>query len=92
MKVNAIQGYQTNVIKNTKNFTNNDAVNLLKKELAPSMPEKTVNKYVETMKNICKKLNIQFKDLPINKEHPGNLNSEQSKAVCEEVFKFVALG
>lgn len=92
MKVNAIQGYQTNVVKTAKKFTNNDAINLLKKELAPSMPENSVNKYVETMKNICKKLNIQFKDLPINKEHPGNLNSEQSKTVCEEVFKFVALG
>lgn len=90
MKVQPIKTYSHT--KFNKQFTNNDAVNLLKKDLIPSMPEKTIASYIENMKNICKKLKIQFKDLPINKEHPGNLSREQSKAVCEEVFKLSLLG
>ncbi|MCQ2789789.1 MAG: hypothetical protein MJ229_05355 [bacterium] len=73
-------------------FTNEDAINILGKELEKSgMKADRVNVYLEFVKSICKKLNIQEKNLPINDEHRGNLTEEESFSVYEKIFNATIL-
>lgn len=94
MKVNAINSISQNnmVVKHSKKFTNADAEKLLRKELSPSMPKKSIDFYISRVRDICKKLKIQFKDLPINAEHSGKLNAKQTDEFCQEVFNIAILG
>ena len=93
MKVNAVQSYATNTVKkSTQKFSNNDARKLLKEELLPSMPENKINLYIEKVNKVCEKLKIQFNQLPINKEHPGNLSPDKNHEFCQEVLKLSLLG
>lgn len=94
MKVNAISPVLNNktVIKRAQKFTNSDAERLLRKELSTTMPEKSIDFYVSRVKDICKKLKIQFKNLPINAEHSGKLTPKQNDEFCQEVFNIAILG
>lgn len=60
-----------------KEFTNEDAMALMREELKNAMPEKELNAYMKTLDAACKQLEIEPKNLPINEEHPGNLTKDQ---------------
>ena len=62
-------------------FTNEDAMALMREELKDAMPEEELNTFMENLDGMCKYLNIEPKDLPINEEHPGNLTEDQRKQV-----------
>ena len=58
-------------------FTNEDAMALMRKELQDAMTEKELDNYMKTLDDACKQLEIEPKNLPINEEHPGNLTKDQ---------------
>lgn len=60
-----------------KEFTNEDAMNLMREELKDAMSEKELNSYMKNLEDACKQLEIEPKNLPINEEHPGNLTKDQ---------------
>ncbi len=64
--------------KNPKaEFSNEDAMALMRKELQDSMTEKELDTYMKNLDEACKQLEIEPKNLPINEEHPGNLTKDQ---------------
>ncbi len=58
-------------------FTNEDAMALMRKELQDAMTEKELDMYMKNLDEVCKQLEIEPKNLPINEEHPGNLTKDQ---------------
>lgn len=60
-----------------KEFSNEDAMNLMREELKDAMSEKELNSYMKNLEDACKQLEIEPKNLPINEEHPGNLTKDQ---------------
>lgn len=60
-----------------KEFTNEDAMALMRKELQDAMSEKELDTYMKNLDEACKQLEIEPKNLPINEEHPGNLTKVQ---------------
>lgn len=60
-----------------KEFTNEDAMALMRNELKDAMTEKELESYMKTLDDACKQLEIEPKNLPINEEHPGNLTKDQ---------------
>ena len=60
-----------------KEFTNEDAMALMREELKDAMSEKELNSYMKNLDEACKQLEIEPKNLPINEEHPGNLTKDQ---------------
>lgn len=60
-----------------KEFTNEDAMALMREELKDAMTEKELDNYMKTLDDACKQLEIEPKNLPINEEHPGNLTKDQ---------------
>ena len=67
--------------KKKEDYTNEDAMALMREELKDAMPEEELNTFMENLDGMCKYLNIEPKDLPINEEHPGNLTEDQRKQV-----------
>ena len=86
MKINAIAAPMAGKVVKA------DTTSMLKKELAPTMPKERIDYYIENLKGICNKLKISFNDLPINKEHPGNLPADKAQELSKEVFKICFLG
>lgn len=76
--------------KEKKEFSNEDAMALMREELKDSMPEKELNSFMEQLDGMCKYLEIEPKNLPINEEHPGNLTDDQRKQIFT-LLKFDAL-
>lgn len=60
-----------------KEFTNDDAMALMREELKNAMTEKELDAYMKNLDDACKQLEIEPKNLPINEEHPGNLTKDQ---------------
>ncbi len=60
-----------------KEFSNEDAMALMREELKDAMSEKELDTYMKTLDDACKQLEIEPKNLPINEEHPGNLTKDQ---------------
>lgn len=73
-----------------KEFSNEDAMALMREELKDSMPKKELNSFMEQLDGMCKYLEIEPKNLPINEEHPGNLTDDQRKQIFT-LLKFDAL-
>ena len=67
--------------KKKEEYTNEDAMALMREELKDAMQEEELNTFMENLDGMCKYLNIEPKDLPINEEHPGNLTEDQRKQV-----------
>lgn len=70
----------------TKSYTNEDALELMRKELKDAMSEKELDTYMTKLQESCKKLKIEPKDLPINEEHPGNLTEEQKAQLFSQTM------
>lgn len=75
---------------NKKEFSNEDAMKLMREELKDSMPEKELDTFMEQLDSMCKYLEIEPKNLPINEEHQGNLTDDQRKQIFT-LLKFDAL-
>lgn len=60
-----------------KEFTNEDAMALMREELKDAMSKKELDAYMKNLDDACKQLEIEPKNLPINEEHPGNLTKDQ---------------
>ena len=71
-------------------FSNEDAIKLLKTELQRYMTPKESDIYMKKIIGMCKELEIEPKNLPINEEHRGNLKDYQrqqmSFLVKEDIF------
>ncbi len=91
MRIGNIQYYTPPAIiwQKPAEFTNEAAIKLLGKELEKSMPKKNVEEYLKMIQKVCKKFNIQEKNLPINSEHPGNLSDEENFNLYESVIDSV---
>ena len=63
--------------KKKEEYTNEDAMALMRKELQDAMTEKELDMYMKNLDEVCKQLEIEPKNLPINEEHPGNLTKDQ---------------
>ena len=70
-------------------YTDNAAIDLFKKELKGQMPNNEIDEWVQKIKNICIDLKISPKNLPINKEHPGNLTIAQNKNLLNAIFSTI---
>ena len=93
MKIKSLQTFaQSGIAPAAAKYSNIDAVNLLKKELAPDMPDGIINLYISKVSRICRKLQIQFNQLPINKEHPDMLPPEKNSAFCREFYSLSIFG
>lgn len=75
---------------NKKEFSNEDAMKLMREELKDSMPEKELDTFMEQLDSMCKYLEIEPKNLPINEDHQGNLTDDQRKQIFT-LLKFDAL-
>ena len=53
-----------------KEFSNEDAMKLMREELKDSMPEKELDNFMGELNGMCEYLEIDPKNLPINEEHP----------------------
>ena len=53
-----------------KEFSNEDAMKLMREELKDSMPEKELDNFMGELNGMCEYLEIEPKNLPINEEHP----------------------
>ena len=73
-----------------KEFSNEDAMKLMREELKDSMPEKELDNFMGELNGMCEYLEIEPKNLPINEEHPGNLTDDQRKQIFT-LLKFDAL-
>ncbi len=73
-----------------KEFSNEDAMKLMREELKDSMPEKELDNFMGEFNGMCEYLEIEPKNLPINEEHPGNLTDDQRKQIFT-LLKFDAL-
>ena len=73
-----------------KEFSNEDAMKLMREELKDSMPEKELDNFMGELNAMCEYLEIEPKNLPINEEHPGNLTDDQRKQIFT-LLKFDAL-
>lgn len=73
-----------------KEFSNEDAMKLMREELKDSMPEKELDNFMDELNGMCEYLEIEPKNLPINEEHPGNLTDDQRKQIFT-LLKFDAL-
>ena len=73
-----------------KEFSNEDAMKLMREELKDSMPEKELDNFMGELNGMCEYLEIEAKILPINEEHPGNLTDDQRKQIFT-LLKFDAL-
>lgn len=58
-------------------FSNEQAIKLIREKLAECMTKKELDIYMDKLGEICQKLGIEPKDLPIDKEHQGNLKDYQ---------------
>lgn len=67
-------------------FSNEEALSCIRNELCQNLQEKEVKNLLGIVKVVCKRLNIQVKDLPINEVHKGNLTPEQNFTVYEEIL------
>lgn len=71
----------------SKQLTDEFVINSLKEELAATMNKSEIEKWVGNVLNICKKLKIEPKRLPINKDLPGNLTKEESHKFVNMIFQ-----
>lgn len=76
-----LQGPDKDVFEKStkKEFSNDDAMKLMREELKDAMSEKELDNYMEFLAKSCEQLEIEPKNLPINEEHPGNLTEDQRK-------------
>lgn len=65
----------------TEDFSDKDALELLREELAKCMNEEKLDSYMQKIKEICELSGIAPRDLPINKEHPGSLEGCQQQQI-----------
>lgn len=70
-----------------KQLTDEFVLSSLKAELAITMNKSEIEKWVGHVLNICKKLKIEPKRLPINKDLPGNLTKEESHQFANMIFR-----
>ena len=71
------QSQNQDTFSKTHRFTNDDALRLLRTELQECMNSRELDIYIKKIVEMCKRLEIEPKNLPINKEHPGNLKDYQ---------------
>ncbi|MEI8377420.1 MAG: hypothetical protein WCF95_02675 [bacterium] len=70
----------------TEPLTDEFVLSLLKKELGKDMPDKEANNWIIKIKQICKKNNINIKNLPINEDYKGSLSEQENSNLFTEVF------
>ena len=89
--LNNNRNFNGNIATTMKNieYTDNAAIDLFKKELKGQIPNNEIDEWVQKVKNICLELNISPKNLPINKEHPGNLTIMQNKNLFTAIFSTI---
>ena len=63
-------------------FSNEDALKLLRTELQKCMTSEEAEDYMKKIENICNRLGIEPKKLPINKNHPGGLEDYQWQQIA----------
>ena len=82
-----LQGPDRDVFEKSvkKEYSNEDAMALMREELKDAMSEKELNSYIKMLEEACKKLEIEHKDLPINEEHSGNLTPVQRAQLFAEM-------
>ncbi len=54
--------------------------------MGESIPRQERIGWVKAIRDICEKHKIKPRNLPINKEHPGNLTPEQNSNIFTEIF------
>ncbi len=96
LKTKKVNFSGTSLISKTAKLTDEKALKILTKELADGMSKQRINHWLNQVKQICKKFDIRPKDLPLNKEHPGNLTDDQNanivKEICYNLFNDIIPG
>ena len=75
-KVNFQRRNQDTFTKSSS-FSNEDALRLIRTELQNYMEQEDIDIYMKKLQEMCNRLGIEPKKLPINKNHPGDLKPYQ---------------
>lgn len=89
-KIN-FQAQNQDTFTKTEDFLDEEALELFRAKLSKCMDEEKLESCMQKLKEMCAQLEIEPRDLPIDKEHPGNLEDYQRKQFAFLVKKFVYL-